>query len=543
MEYDVAKAIERIEDELIYSIIRNLKRHRAEETEEGFNWEMWQVKQLQSLNKFKKDNLKYKPKFAKLNKQIEELLIDMATDGSLDQEKAILEAIKKGYKPPKRSSNKLDATFFKYNSKKLEALISETSKNMAKAETAILRMAHDKYRSIIFDAQMYAATGVGTYEKAVDMATRDFLSAGINCVEYSNGARHTLSNYARMAIRTASKRAYLQGEGEQRKEWGIHTVIVNKRGNPCPKCLPFVGKVLIDDVWSGGSKKDGDYMLMSSAIAAGLYHPNCKDSHTTYFEGLTTRGASFTKKEINRIEKEYAEEQKRIYTQSQAKKYKRLRDNSLDEENKAKYSTKAKKRDIYSSQFYRGVTRGEEKEFNTLYVKNIKTKKVMTYNSDIYVSDKAEIKPKALHMINKNTEDAIKHLGLSLENKPIIVILDTSEMPTAFGIYNAIENVVYYAVDINEKYHKHHIGSIEYHEMVHFLQAERYRSKGKTITYENYKEYQKEMLKTCKKNIDSFGIDEYNVNEISDYADDAYEINRFDEVEAEHLTKERFGGK
>lgn len=51
------------------------------------------------------------------------------------------------------------------------------------------------------------------------------------------------------------------------------------------------------------------------------------------------------------------------------------------------------------------------------------------------------------------------------------------------------------------------------------------------------------MLKTCKKNIDSFGIDEYNVNEISDYADEAYEINRFDEVEAEHLTKERFGGK
>ena len=40
MEYDVAKAIERIEDELIYSIMRNLKRHRAEETKEGFNWEM-----------------------------------------------------------------------------------------------------------------------------------------------------------------------------------------------------------------------------------------------------------------------------------------------------------------------------------------------------------------------------------------------------------------------------------------------------------------------------------------------------------------------
>ena len=105
------------------------------------------------------------------------------------------------------------------------------------------------------------------------MATKDFLSAGLNCIEYSNGARHTLADYADMAIRTASKRAYLQGEGEMRQQWGMHLVILNKRGdNPCPKCLPFVGKIMIDDVWSGGSSKDGKYPLMSTAIAVGLYH-------------------------------------------------------------------------------------------------------------------------------------------------------------------------------------------------------------------------------------------------------------------------------
>ena len=41
-------------------------------------------------------------------------------------------------------------------------------------------------------------------------------------------------------------------------------------------CAPFVGKVLIDDVWSGG-RPDGKHMLMSTAIAKGLYHPRCKD--------------------------------------------------------------------------------------------------------------------------------------------------------------------------------------------------------------------------------------------------------------------------
>ena len=51
----------------------------------------------------------------------------------------------------------------------------------------------------------------------------------------------------------------------------------------CPLCLPFVGKVMIDDVWSGGKATDGPYMLLSSAMQDGLYHPNCKDSHSTYF--------------------------------------------------------------------------------------------------------------------------------------------------------------------------------------------------------------------------------------------------------------------
>lgn len=83
---------------------------------------------------------------------------------------------------------------------------------MIRAETAVLRMANDQYRKIIYNAQVYANTGAGTYEKAVDMATKDFLKSGINCIEYANGSRHTIADYADMAIRTAGKRAYLHGE-------------------------------------------------------------------------------------------------------------------------------------------------------------------------------------------------------------------------------------------------------------------------------------------------------------------------------------------
>ena len=206
-------------------------------------------------------------------------------------------------------------------------------------------MADDQYRKAIFNAQVYANTGAGTYEKAVDMATKDMLTRGLNCMEYANGARHTLADYADMAIRTASKRAYLQGEGEKRQEWGITTVIMAKRGNPCPKCLPFVGKVLIDDVWSGGKKSDGPYPLMSKAIAAGLYHPRCKDSHTTYFPRISTADDTWTEKELEVVGQANKQEAEQQYAKRQAEKYGRLAEYSLDKDNKKQYKLKKQKWD------------------------------------------------------------------------------------------------------------------------------------------------------------------------------------------------------
>lgn len=277
-DYDVGAAFAAIEDELISSMVRNLARHRAEETALGIEWAQWQTMQLNSFAKYQQKNRKlFAPRFAALNRRIEVLLRDTYHRGATSQERRILQAMRRGFKGiggnnPGAAGGGVEATFFGLNERKLEALITSTTHDMERAETAVLRMADDQYRRIIFNAQVYANTGAGTYEKAVDMATRDFLAAGINCITYANGSRHRVSDYADMAIRTASKRAYLQGEGVKRQEWGISTVIVNKRGNACPKCAPFVGKVFIDDVWSGGKAADGPYPLMSAAIDAGLYH-------------------------------------------------------------------------------------------------------------------------------------------------------------------------------------------------------------------------------------------------------------------------------
>ena len=345
MDYDIGKAIAAIEEELIASMMRNMKKHRKWETDEGFEWSMWQAEQLKALEQYKRTNKKkFERQFNEINGSIRTLIERARAQGGMEQELEILEAIEKGWKPGRMSKSQMEMSgeFFKLNTRKLEALIKATENDFQRAETAMLRMANDQYRQVIFNAQVYANTGAGTYEQAVDMATKDFMSRGINCIEYSNGARHTMRDYAEMAIRTAAKRAYLTGEGEKRQEWGIDTVIVHKRGNPCPLCLPFVGKVLIDDVWSGGSSEPGQkYPLMSTAVSAGLYHPRCKDTHSTYFPGISEAPDDlFTEDDIEQIEKDYSLEQKKNVAKRNYEKYSMLEEHALDEENRAKYAAK-----------------------------------------------------------------------------------------------------------------------------------------------------------------------------------------------------------
>jgi hypothetical protein len=129
------------------------------------------------------------------------------------------------------------------------------------------------------------------------------------------------------------------GEGVKRQEWGIHTVILNKRSNACPLCMPFEGKVLIDDVWSGGSADDGPYPLLSSAMAAGLYHPNCKDKHTTYFPGISSEPEKiFTNQELDDIKERQLLDNKVQYAKRQEKRFSRLSQFSLNKDNVQKYT-------------------------------------------------------------------------------------------------------------------------------------------------------------------------------------------------------------
>ena len=360
MGYDVSRAFERIENELLESMTRNLKKHKAEETELGIEWTQWQAIQLEELQRFKLEAAKkYGLEFKSMNKKIRETIANASLQGASDEELNILKALEKGYVLKRERG--LSAGFFQTNQKRLDALMNAVEHDMKTAQTAVLRYANDQYRKIIFQSQVAASSGALTYEKAVDIATSDFLKKGINCITYSNGAVHNIVSYADMAVRTASKRAYLMGEGQKRQEWGISTVILNKRFNACPLCMPFEGKVLIDDVWSGGSSKDGPYPLMSSAMAAGLYHPNCKDKHSTYFEGISSKPESRYYEEKPVIKERQLIENKLNHAKRQAKSYNRLAKNSLDAENQEVYRARATEWDNNVKQYREQLDSFEEK--------------------------------------------------------------------------------------------------------------------------------------------------------------------------------------
>lgn len=227
--------------------------------------------------------------------------------------------------------------FFGLNHRKLDALIKSTKNDMKDVKYATLRMANDQYRQIIYKAQVFANTGAGTVKQAIDMASKDFLARGFNCIEYKNGTKHNIADYCDMAIRTANKRANLMGEGEMRKKLGNSLVYVSKHGGACDKCTPWEGRVYIDDVWSGGTEEDGNYPLLSTAIAGGLFHPRCHHGVSTYYEGINDKPKEVTKAKHNHKE----EDKYTQYLQQRRKQYERLAVGSLLPENVLNYQNKA----------------------------------------------------------------------------------------------------------------------------------------------------------------------------------------------------------
>lgn len=571
-DYNIKEAFERIENELIDSMMRNFSRHRAEETKEGYNWTQWQAEQLKSLEEYRKHNAKkFGKRFKTINSKVEEMIRTAKADGNASQEAEILEAVKDGFKAPKKPSEHSTAEFFKVNDRKLDALIKSTTDDLKRAETAVLRMSNDKYRKAIFNAQVAMNTGAVTYEKAVDIACKDMLNAGLNCVEYKNGARHTLSDYADMAVKTANKRAYLRGEGEKRAEWGVSLVVVNSRQGGCPDCAKYIGKVFIDDVYSNGKKSDGNYPLLSTAIKNGLFHPRCKDSTSTYYPELDDLDAPLSEDEIKELDRQRGIEEKQQYAQRQAERFDRRAEYSLDEDNKRiaqtradewhdrantleektkQFSLNTNEQKYYRPVFEEDISKTFERKIEGETI-TIDTHKANTLCDNVYISDKVKLKRKELHNFDMQVRKAFDMLGeVETSGKPEICIVTPEEMRVnAIASYMPMQNVL----NVNSAYFstsdlsglqenlacpQDRLSTI-LHELIHWQDAKNYRAKFGSIN--DYFEYCDYLNKIYAPKVEKLINNGYNIEDISEYAFECLKDKAMDEVYNEYRVSKLLG--
>lgn len=369
--YDINDAFTEIEDMLIQQMNKKILKNTNIN-----NLNTWQLDQLKAMYNFKNQNeILFAPKYRAINKNVEAMITETYNKGLIKQAESVLVSIVKGNtkytlsnrfriifdelfsnKPLRiidkakfllngirEDKSEIKAMFYQVNNRQLRALIDETNGYLINAENAILRRTEDAYREIIFKANVGFQTGSLTVWQAVDVASKDFLSKGINCIRYRDGRTVNIASYAEMCLRTANTKAYLAGEGTMREEWGIHTVYVSSHGACSNICRPFQGRVYIDNVYSGGYEGESNkYPSLSSAMAGGLFHPNCKHTVSTFFEDINEVPNEPTRAETEETARKYELQQKQRYNERQIRKYKRLESGSLDINNKKNYNNKLK---------------------------------------------------------------------------------------------------------------------------------------------------------------------------------------------------------
>ncbi|GIP14386.1 hypothetical protein J40TS1_00280 [Paenibacillus montaniterrae] len=375
--YDVREVFERMTLDLIGSLKRNLKRHQTDEIGEGFRWEQWQAGKLRALANYQKTNRRLIRAAVNEAEELTGAIVKQSYDQGSRQEESRwnriinfflkpfglrretftgLLSIPENIKPllPAVIRNYLDMppptqedSFFALNTRKLDALQEGIMRDLQATEGAIYRKMDDVYRQVVYRTSHYVTAGAVTINQAMDMATKEFLSRGIDCITYRDGRKVNIAAYAEMALRTVSQRATFLGEGSKRDEWGVYTVVMSAHGNCSPMCLPFQGRVFIDDVYTSIDKTKAaqlsnqtGYMRLSYAMSRGAFHPNCRHTLATFFPGVSRLPDVPVEDEVALTR--YDAEQQQRYMERQIRKYKRLEAGSMDDANQAKYAAKVK---------------------------------------------------------------------------------------------------------------------------------------------------------------------------------------------------------
>jgi len=168
----------------------------------------------------------------------------------------------------------------------------------------ILRYPQDEYQRIVSIVAPRTLLGATTALQQQKQTVRMFLSKGITGFTDRGGRDWSIGAYAEMAGRTAVNRAFNDAGVARMQASGFQYVTIHGGSDTCPRCAPWIGKVLA----SGGAPigtvemqhaTDGSTIsvyvagTLDQARAEGWNHPNCRCRPVAYSPGLQVQQAGF----------------------------------------------------------------------------------------------------------------------------------------------------------------------------------------------------------------------------------------------------------
>lgn len=183
----------------------------------------------------------------------------------------------------------------------------------------------------ILAVNMIAAAQYGTVREVYDRTFVPAVEKGLPGKVTKNGAKLGLANYTEGLTRETSQQALLMGESAVANAAGQYLVRISRHASSCPKCEPYQGAILIDDVYADG-RADGVHELLSVAIANGLFHWNCRHKKTVWIPGESVVPPDKDDYDASKVARNYELEQQQRALERQIREQKRIQSSALDQQ-------------------------------------------------------------------------------------------------------------------------------------------------------------------------------------------------------------------
>lgn len=147
------------------------------------------------------------------------------------------------------------------------------------------RTCNDVYRTLSLNSVVGSTIGYGTVKESAKILKDTLAEKGITGFKDRAGRNWNMASYAEMVSRTTTMQARLRGQWNEFVNHGEDLVRVSSHATKCSLCAPWEDRILSI---SGHSEQ---FDSIESAMAAGLFHPNCMHATSLYVDPREVKDA------------------------------------------------------------------------------------------------------------------------------------------------------------------------------------------------------------------------------------------------------------